>query len=124
MRIAFPVHDHRGLDEEIFEHFGHAPAFLLVDVQGNTVRSHETVENPHSGEHGPGVVPSFLARLGVDVLICRGVGGRARLFFQQLGIEVITGAGGKVREVLEAYLSGGLMSTPYEPREKWHHHEP
>ncbi len=33
MRIAFPVHDHRGLDDEIFEHFGHAPAFLLVDVR-------------------------------------------------------------------------------------------
>ncbi len=122
MRIAFPVYDHRGLNEEIFEHFGHAPAFLLVEVEGGTVRSYETVENPHSEEHGPGVVPSFLAQLGVDVLICGGMGGRARLFFQQLGIEVITGAQGKVSEILEAYLSGKLMSLPYEPREKWHHH--
>ncbi len=122
MRVAFPVYDHKGLDEEIFEHFGHAPAFLLVEVEDGTVRSYETVENPHSAEHGPGVVPSFLAKLDVDVLICRGMGGRARLFFQQLGIEVITGAQGKVRDVLEAYLSGELESLPYEPREKWHRH--
>ncbi len=122
MRIAFPVHDHRGLAEEIFEHFGHAPAFLLVDVENGAVKSYETVGNPHSGEHGPGVVPYFLAQQGVNVLICRGVGGRARLFFQQLGIEVITGARGKVRDVLEAYLSGRLVSLPYEPREKWHKH--
>ena len=120
VRIAIPVHDRRGLDDEVFEHFGHAPAFLIVDIEGQKITEVRTVENPHAEEHGPGAVPSFLAELGVSTLICRGVGRRALVFFQQLGIEVIRGATGKVSDVLSSYLRGELESRDYEPARKWH----
>ncbi len=120
MRIAFPVEDHRGLDDRIFEHFGHAPAFLLVDVDGEgRVTGVSTLDNTFQGHHGPGMVPALLARAGVNVLICRGLGRRAMEYFRQLGIEVIGGASGRVGEVLNLYLSGLLESRDYRPAERW-----
>ena len=45
---------------------------------------------------------------GVKVMIAGGMGGRAIQFFQQFGIEPITGATGTVSEALDLYLSGRL----------------
>jgi len=120
IRVALPVHDHKGLDDHIFEHFGHAPAFLIINVSEGKIIDLKTVDNAYMDGHAPGAVPSFLAELGVNVLICRGVGRRALLFFEQLGIEVVRGAGGRVRDVIEEYLSGRLKSRDYEPSRKWH----
>jgi len=119
-RIAFPVQDHLGLDDMIFEHFGHAPAYLLIDIsQDGTILKTEVLDNPYQGEHDPGVIPSLLANAGVDVLICRGMGRRAVEYFQQYGVAVIRGAYGKVRDVLEMYLANTLVSTEYKPSKKW-----
>ncbi len=119
-RIAFPVHDHMDLDDVLFEHFGHAPAYLLVDVSedGKVIRT-ETLDNIYREEHGPGVVPSLLANAGVNTLICRGMGRKAVDYFQQYGISVIMGAYGKVKDVLDLYLSGRLTSIEYRPRDRW-----
>lgn len=119
-RIALPVSDEKGLDDVVFEHFGHAPYFLLVDVEDGRIVHWEVKENPYVSEHRPGQVPSWLKELGVEVLICLGLGGRARMLFEELGVEVITGASGKAGDVLEAYLKGELTSKDYTPRSKWH----
>ncbi len=119
-RIAFPVQDHKELDDIIFEHFGHAPAYLLVDISPDgSILKVEVLDNYYQEEHGPGVVPSLLANAGVNVLICRGMGRRAVDYFQQYGIRVIRGAYGRVRDVLELYLSGRLASIEYRPRRRW-----
>ncbi len=119
-RIAFPVQDHLGLDDIIFEHFGHAPAYLLIDIsQDGTILKTQVLDNPYQEEHGPGVIPSLLANAGVNVLICRGMGRRAVEYFQQYGITVIRGAYGRVRDVLEMYLANTLVSKEYKPSKKW-----
>ncbi len=119
-RIAFPVQDHMALDDIIFEHFGHAPAYLLVDISPDrSILKVKMLDNSYREEHGPGVIPSLLANAGVNVLICRGMGRRAVDYFQQYGIVVVRGAYGRVRNVLELYLSGRLASVEYKPRERW-----
>jgi len=119
IRVAIPVQDKRGLEDEIFEHFGHAPYFLLVDVENNEITTIEIVENPYASQHGPGLVPQFLKEKDVNILICMGIGRRALDFFNRLGIEVITGAMGKVEEILNEYLKGSLASREYTPARKW-----
>jgi predicted Fe-Mo cluster-binding NifX family protein len=44
-------------------------------------------------------------------MLTGGMGGRAIMFFQEAGIEAVTGACGTVRQALELYLSGGLQSA-------------
>ncbi|RLE63450.1 MAG: dinitrogenase iron-molybdenum cofactor biosynthesis protein [Thermoprotei archaeon] len=120
MRIAIPVGDERqGLESEIFEHFGHAPYFLLIDVENGEIVSVKTLKNPYAEEHMPGQIPQLLSKNNVELLICRGVGRRAMEMFRQIGIEVIRGAQGKASQVIEACLKGELVSKEYKPSRKW-----
>jgi len=55
-------------------------------------------------------VISLLSKKGVNVILAYGVGRRARAFFDSLGIEVIIGVQGNVREVVRECLKVSLSS--------------
>jgi predicted Fe-Mo cluster-binding NifX family protein len=116
MKIAIPVLENRGADSPISEHFGHAPYFAFIE--NDTV---SVIENPLA-DHGPGDIPQYMAQQKVDVLVARGIGGRAIEFFNQLGINVIRGASGTVAEILTALKNKQLNDTNYEVKEKFHLH--
>jgi predicted Fe-Mo cluster-binding NifX family protein len=56
----------------------------------------------------PGEIPNFLHSLKVDTVLAYGLGKRAQTFLRQMGIRVITGAYGSVKEVLDGFLKGNL----------------
>jgi predicted Fe-Mo cluster-binding NifX family protein len=111
MRIAISADDRNGLDSVVSPHFGRCPHYILVDVEGHGVKAVNVVDNPHYGQHAPGMVPSFIHSQGVDVMLTGGMGGRAIASFEQLGIEAVTGASGTVRRTLELYLGGQLRGV-------------
>jgi predicted Fe-Mo cluster-binding NifX family protein len=111
MRIAISADNRNGLDSVVSPHFGRCPHYVLVDVDGREVKAVNAVDNPHYGQHAPGVVPGFIHSQGVDVMLTGGMGGRAIAFFEQLGIEAVTGASGTVRHTLELYLGGQLRGV-------------
>lgn len=121
MKLAIPVMSDNGFDAEISEHFGHAPYFAFVELDGDTVLGTTVEKNPFE-RHGPGEIPNYIHSKGATVLITRGIGARAIAFFESFGIHVVRGASGTVRDIVDSYLSGNLESTPYEPREKFHNH--
>jgi predicted Fe-Mo cluster-binding NifX family protein len=51
-------------------------------------------------------MPNFIKNLGADVILAGGMGPMAINMFNSMGIEVATGAVGKVENVLGAYLKG------------------
>jgi predicted Fe-Mo cluster-binding NifX family protein len=57
------------------------------------------------------MVPNFIHSQGVDVMLAGGMGHRAIAFFEQLGIEAVSGASGTVRRALELYLGGQLRGV-------------
>jgi predicted Fe-Mo cluster-binding NifX family protein len=107
-RIAVSALGESGLDSAVSPHFGRCPYFVLVDVEEEAVRSVQTVVNPYYGHHQPGQVPGFIHSQGANVMLTGGMGGRALSFFDQHGIQAVTGAAGTVREAVEAFLSGSL----------------
>lgn len=111
MRIAISTDDNRGLDSVVSPHFGRCPYYVLVDVEDGQVQQVRAAENPYYGQHAPGVVPEFIHRQGAQVMLTGGMGGRAIAFFQQYGIEPVTGASGTVRHALEQYLGGALRGA-------------
>ena len=111
MRIAVSAEGPSGLDSIVSPHFGRCPFFTIVEVEGGQVRTVRTVENPFYTQHQPGQVPAFIHSLGVEVMLTGGMGGRAVQFFQQYGIEPVTGAMGTVRQALEQYLGGRLQGA-------------
>ncbi len=111
MRIAVSTDNKNGLDSVISPHFGRCPYFVLVDLEGREVQEVREVDNPYYAAHQPGQVPAFIHSLGADVMLTGGMGGRAIMFFQQFGIEGVTGAYGTVRQSVERYLGGELKGA-------------
>ena len=90
----------------VAEHFGRCPSYTLVDIQNGTVIEQKTVDNPG---HAPGAIPKFLDSLGAKYIICGGMGPRAAGFFDQLGIQKVTGISDTVDGVIGQLLSGTLQ---------------
>ncbi len=110
-KIAFSCEDDKGLQAEMSMHFGRCPHFTMVDVDGSEIKKVTVVANPSFENHVPGVVPSFISEQKADVMIAGGMGPKAVNMFNDFGIEVATGVGGKVENVLKAYLDGKVTGT-------------
>ena len=111
MRIAVSADNKNGLDSVVSPHFGRCPHFVLVDLVDHEVKDVREVDNPYYGHHQPGQVPALINSLGANVMLTGGMGGRAIMFFEQFGIEGVTGAYGTVRQSVERYLGGQLKGA-------------
>ena len=111
MRIAVSTDNKNGLDSVVSPHFGRCPYFVLVDLDGSQVQGVREVDNPYNGDHQPCQVPALISSLGANVMLTGGMGGRAIMFFQEYGIEGVTGAYGTVRQSVERYLGGELKGA-------------
>jgi predicted Fe-Mo cluster-binding NifX family protein len=111
MRVAVSADNRNGLDSIVSPHFGRCPHFVLVDLDDHDVQGVQEVDNPYYGHHQPGQVPALINSLGANVMLTGGMGGRAIMFFEQFGIEGVTGAYGTVRQSLERYLGGQLKGA-------------
>lgn len=119
-RIAFASEDNTGLKAQMSMHFGRCPYYTFVNVEGAEIIGVEVVENPYFTNHTPGVVPHFINTQKANVMIAGGMGPRAIDIFQSVGIEVATGVGGQVENVLKAYLEGKVQGI--EPCAHDHDH--
>lgn len=112
---------------QVSAHFGRCPAYTLVEVEGERVAAHRVVQNPNVSQHRPGAMPQFIRSLGADVILAGGMGPKAVDIFQRYGIEVVTGASGKVSEVVQAYLSGrmtGIVPCKHDHPDSCGKHQP
>lgn len=114
MKICFTSDEQNGLESVMSYHFGHCPFFVIVDVDGTIVHNVESIPNPLAEEHNAGDLPAFMKERGVDVIITGGMGPRAEQFFESYGIRTATGAYGKVKDVLGAYLKGEVKYDTIE----------
>ncbi len=105
MKIGFPTGSNKGLEAKVYEHFGRAPYFTIVSVEGNRIVDVEVLENIARESHEPGTIPRMLADRGVNIVVTAGIGWRARENFNKMGIKVLTGAKGYVKDVLTYLIS-------------------
>ena len=86
MKIAIPT-----VDGVLCPHFGRCQQFAVLDVDPETksINASEMLTPP---AHEPGVLPAWLSRMGCNVIIAGGMGGRAVDMFEQNGIKVVMGA--------------------------------
>ena len=109
MKIALATDDNRGLEAVLSHHFGRCPYYILVDIDGTEINEVKAIQNPFYESHGqPGEVPNFINSLRAEVIIAGGMGPKAIGFFQQLGIQALTGASGIVGDVIKAYMNGQI----------------
>lgn len=101
---------------EVFQHFGHTEQFKIYTAEGGKVLSSEIADTNGSGH---GALAGFLKDLGVEVLICGGIGGGARNALAEAGIRLFPGACGDADVQVEAFLAGNLS---YNPETMCNHH--
>lgn len=104
----------------VTEHFGHCESFYIFDVENNRILKSEEIPNPG---HKPGFLPNFLKDKGVNIIISGGMGESAIGIFNEKRMEVITGAKGDTKTVIEQYLQGNLKSTGSVCHEHQHYGE-
>ena len=102
---------------EIFQHFGHTAQFKVYDVQDSIIVKAEVIDTNGSGH---GALAGLLSELGVDTLICGGIGGGAQMALAQAGIKLYGGVSGNADDAVVACIAGTLS---YDPNAKCDHHD-
>lgn len=104
-------------NEEIFQHFGHTQQFKIYDIQDGVIAKAEIIDTNGSGH---GALAGLLAALGVDALICGGIGGGAQMALAQAGIRLFGGVSGNADAAVVALLEETLA---FNPNVQCNHHD-
>lgn len=92
----------------IADYFGRSEQFIIFDVEDGQITGEEIIANPgHTRRISP---PSYVAKLGVRVVIGGTVGRIAFNIMKKRGIQVIAGASGDANKAVEDYLKGRLAT--------------
>ncbi len=107
-RVCVPTAGRGGLDDLVGEHFGRVPAYTIYNTETDQV---EIVRNDSEHTGGTGLPGEILSNLGIDVLLCRGLGRRAIGILNTNRIEVCIGISGTAREAIESWKGGKLSGA-------------
>ena len=88
-------------EEMIFQHFGHTERFKLYDIENGEIVSSEVVDTAGTGHEA---LAEFLAKRGVQTLICGGIGAGAVQALGMAGIQVYGGITGLADYAVEALI--------------------
>ena len=107
-KVCVPTTGPGGLDDRVGEHFGRVPTYTIYNAETGGV---EVVDNSSEHAGGTGLPADILAGLGIDVLLCSGLGRRAIGILSEHGIEVCVGQSGTAREAIDAWKDGRLSGA-------------
>ena len=94
---------------QVFQHFGHTEEFKIYDIEDGKIANAVVIGTAGSGH---GALAGFLSALGVDTLICGGIGGGAQMALAQAGNQLYGGCSGDADAAVADYLSGNLRFNP------------
>lgn len=92
------------------EHFGHCEYFTVFSVENNKVVSEKQVDSP-DGCGCKTDIASVLARDGVKLMLAGNMGEGAVRVLKANGIDVVRGASGKAKDVVEAWIAGKVKDS-------------
>ena len=91
--------------DTVFQHFGRTEYFYIYDLE---TKEEKIISNGGYSHHD--LVP-YLKSLGVDTLICGGIGSHGVEAVLSANLNLIPGAFGNVKDVIKAYVDGSLVSN-------------
>jgi predicted Fe-Mo cluster-binding NifX family protein len=106
MKVALPSRQNR-----IDEHFGHCEYFTVFTVdEKNSIVTQEIVSSP-AGCGCRSNIAGTLKQMGVTLMLAGNMGQGAVNVLNSVGIDVVRGCAGDVKEVMLAWLSGNLADS-------------
>lgn len=111
MKICFPVSQNNGLESQVFDHFGSAPMFLLVDAKTSEIKQQINRDTGHA--HGQCKPLKALDGQSVDAIVVGGIGRGALNGLNQAGLKVFQAQSGSIAANLAQIRAGELLElTP------------
>ena len=104
-------------NNEVFQHFGRCENFKVFEIENNEIKNAQVI---NSNGTGHGALAGFLANLGVEILICGGIGLGARNALASVNIQVYPGTNGNVDDIIQDFIKGNL---DFDPNTQCHHHD-
>lgn len=98
------------LNDNVEARFGRCPYFLIIDTDTMEI---EPIQNPNISLGGGAGIQSaqLMAEKGVSAVLTGNCGPNAFSVFGAAGINVITGVTGQVRNAVEQFKSGSMISS-------------
>ncbi len=106
MKICFPTETLQGLQSPVYEHFGSAPGFVIVDTESKDVEEINNSDLHHA--HGMCQPLKALGGRVVDAIAVGGIGMGALMKLQAQGIRVFRVTQGTVGQNVQFILKNNL----------------
>ncbi len=106
MRVCFPVQKDEGLDSAVYNHFGSAPMFVVINTETNDIATINNRDQHHS--HGACNPMRALDNQRVDAIVVGGIGAGALTRLNQMGISVHRSRAATIRENIAMFSSQDL----------------
>lgn len=106
MKVCFPVQKDTGMGSAVYNHFGSAPFFIVVDTVTNAVSLITNQDQHHT--HGACNPIKALNNQDVNAIVVGGIGGGALNRLNQLGIKVYRAGAETLHDNLMMFLSAQL----------------
>lgn len=106
MRLCFPVQRYEGITSAVYNHFGSAPLFAVVDTDTREVSAINNGDRHHV--HGACNPVKALNNQKIDAVVVGGIGAGALTRLNQLGIKVYRAQLPTIGENVTLYLSKKL----------------
>jgi predicted Fe-Mo cluster-binding NifX family protein len=111
MKICFPVQKDEGMSSEVYNHFGSAPMFMLVDAETNSIAPISNRDEHHV--HGACSPMKALNNQQVDALVVGGIGAGALNGLNRMGVRVFRSQVPTIQGNLTLFKNGTLLElTP------------
>ncbi len=107
MKVCFPVEENQGLSSQVFNHFGSAPEFVVVDVTTGTFQTVGNSDQVH--QHGACNPVAGLGGHHVDAIVVGGIGGGALHKLNAAGIRAFKAQAGTIAENIDMLIVGTLQ---------------
>ncbi len=106
MKICFPVQKDEGIESSVYNHFGSAPMFVVVDTDTNNLATIGNRDQHHT--HGACNPMKALDNQKVDAIVVGGIGAGALTRLNQMGIRVHRSQAETIRENMAMFTSQSL----------------
>ena len=107
MKIGFAVHSDQGIESKVYDHFGSAPAFIIVDTEAkDPIRVNNKDLNHVHGACNPIMA---LDGYSVNAMVVGGIGAGAINKLNAMGVKVYAAAAPTVKENLDLLTENRLQ---------------
>jgi predicted Fe-Mo cluster-binding NifX family protein len=106
--ICIPSQDERGLLSNISMHFGKTPYLTYIKLEDGEIKDIKVIESFGKHMGGSSTPAQIILGLKVDVLICGNLGSKAISMLNGNGMDIFSGASGKVKDALSEWKIGNL----------------